>query len=378
VNIVFVSHRPFGSFVESGFRQRVGRILYHFLQTDRVRRVLYVWWNDEPRGEARELGASPPEFGKVALFEARRRGFPLARRFGISHLFEPPRVAKACQLLQPLLEGPTWVWATDPRISPAMRRLADGLGARLAYDLIDNFAVRDWLGEKQMRAYREGYQNVVATGDRIVSNNPGLLDIVAIPDAKVLCVRNGVDWDRFHDSHGMPEPADIADIRHPRVGFVGILSEQTDATLLNEVAGKVPECEVVCIGSVARTNVPLNPRIHCLGMKSYNEVPAYVGSLDVGLSIYRDQSSHFNDPQKVYEYLAAGKPVVITDALDSVMASHPVRVAADSSEFVEQVRAALSDPNGGPAREARSQSVKACDWKKRLGEILNFLEKEQP
>jgi len=378
LNIVFVNMRPFSHFVANGFRQRVGRVLHHFIRSDRVTGLAYIWWNEETRSARQDALPLDPTFEKVTLHEARRRAIPLARTLGFGQdLFPASRLRGCVRHCEDLKTEPLWIWATDPRLVLPTRHLADALGGKLACDLIDNFALFEDMGDARGAAYKEAYPMVAALADRIVANNVHMRDFGEMPSNRFLCVMNGVDWQLFHDSIGSPGPADLAGVPRPRVGFLGVLSSITDVGLLNAVARDIPECEVVCVGPTDRADQALHPRIHCLGLKPYSEAASYITSFDVGLSIYRVcPASRAGDSQKVYEYLAAGVPVVATNAQDHREKSALVRVADDEPEFVQMVREALREDRCAPARETRSRSVVQHDWLGRIAQILDFLERE--
>src|SRR6185436_6649612 len=58
--------------------------------------------------------------------------------------------------------------------------------------------------------------------------------------------------------------------------------------------------------------------VHLLGPRPYEDVPAYLQALDVGVIPFQAESPHVQgiNPNKVYQYLAAGVPVVTTPILD--------------------------------------------------------------
>jgi glycosyltransferase involved in cell wall biosynthesis len=167
----------------------------------------------------------------------------------------------------------------------------------------------------------------------------------------------------------------MAGIPHPRVGMVGILSRETDHELLNKVAQEISECEVVFIGGGTTHSNLLHPRIRKLGMKPYDQIPAYIAALDVGLSVYRvTPATKCMDSMKVYEYLAAGKPVVATPSQEHGRKSPHVCVAADAQDFVAAVRCLVRQKRSPGESETLSQSVGMHDWSNRVSEMLNCLE----
>jgi glycosyltransferase involved in cell wall biosynthesis len=220
------------------------------------------------------------------------------------------------------------------------------------------------------------YQKVADAADQVFTNSHLLAEFMQAKGARVKPVPNGVDWERFHQTlaNKPAEPLELAAIPHPRIGFVGILSSVTDHTLLDRVAEEVPEAQVVLIGSAIGKAEPLHSRIHQFGMKSYEEIPDYLAGLDAGLLIYRlCEGTLYNDPLKTYEYLAAGLPVVATNAQEHLRKLAHVQMANNANEFVSTVRRLVAEKTSPAEAEARSQSVRMHDWKYRSQEMLDTL-----
>jgi UDP-galactopyranose mutase len=154
------------------------------------------------------------------------------------------------------------------------------------------------------------------------------------------------------------EPADQAGIARPRLGFFGVIDERLDIKLIDEVARLRPEWQLVMIGPVVKieeASLPRRENIHYLGMKSYEELPAYLSGWDVALLPFaRNESTRFISPTKTPEYLAAGRPVVSTSIRDVVRPYGQeglVRIADEPEEFVRACEEAMSED--AAARQSR-------------------------
>ena len=84
------------------------------------------------------------------------------------------------------------------------------------------------------------------------------------------------------------------------------------------------------------------PNIRWIGPKPYAELPRFVAAFDVGMIPYvANPYTQSCFPLKLYEYLAAGKPVVAT-GLPELEGMEPDVMLVDGTEtFVEAVEAAL-------------------------------------
>ena len=63
----------------------------------------------------------------------------------------------------------------------------------------------------------------------------------------------------------------------PRLGFAGVIDERMDLQLLDELASKRPDWQLVMIGPIVKISpdkLPRRSNIHWLGMRSYLELPS--------------------------------------------------------------------------------------------------------
>lgn len=146
------------------------------------------------------------------------------------------------------------------------------------------------------------------------------------------------------------DPADQADIPHPRLGFFGVIDERMNIDLLGGIAEARPDWHLVIIGPVVKIDpatLPRHKNIHYLGGKAYQDLPAYIAGWDVALLPFAlNESTRFISPTKTPEYLAAGKPVVSTSIRDVVRPYGQlslVRIADTVAGFVAAAEAAMNE-----------------------------------
>jgi glycosyltransferase involved in cell wall biosynthesis len=189
-------------------------------------------------------------------------------------------------------------------------------------------------------------------------------------------VDHGVDFDRFASASGdqSSEPADLAGLRRPRIGFVGGIDAHTfDAELFGDIARRLPEAQFILVGACS---LPPHwcelPNVLRLGPRPYEAVADYMAACDV-LIMPWNRSSWIEacNPVKLKEYLATGRPIVSTAFGELRRYDGLVRNAAGADEFVEAIRAVLLDP-GDP--QARRERVRNESWSSKAGIILGELE----
>jgi glycosyltransferase involved in cell wall biosynthesis len=114
-------------------------------------------------------------------------------------------------------------------------------------------------------------------------------------------------------------------LRPGRVGFIyqGGLMEGRGVERLLRVFARLPGVDLVCMGSGAlqpavQAAAAARPNIHFVPPVPPHEVLQYTHAADVGLCLIENRclSYYFSLPNKMFEYLHAGLPVIVTPLLD--------------------------------------------------------------
>lgn len=182
---------------------------------------------------------------------------------------------------------------------------------------------------------------------------------------------SSIDYAHFASARALSnEPADQANIPHPRAGFAGVIDERMDIDLLASVARLRPDIHFVMVGPVVKidpASLPQSQNIHYLGSKSYRELPSYLAGWDAAmLPFAHNESTRFISPTKTPEYLAAGKPVVstsITDVVRPYATQKLVRIADTAEEFAAALDLALNvDAHDSRWAERRDAFLSQNSW----------------
>lgn len=255
-------------------------------------------------------------------------------------------------------------------------RILGRLGERLSvYHCVDYWPWLVPLVPTRGRAgrVRRDEAATAAAADFTVSTSRFLAARMAEHNPRSVYVPNAAD---LPPTAGGPMPPDLEAIPRPRIGFSGTLEAKTDVDLLASLAGARPDWRFVFIGHADNVRgvdrLTARPNVHFLGMKAPADVPAYLAGFDVCLVPFRKTPELESiSPLKVFEYLAAGRPVVATDygeLADLRLVLHP---AEGVDGFLAAIEAALADD--GPDRRAARRAVAARNTWEERGRVLREL-----
>lgn len=252
------------------------------------------------RGELRRMGQGPVEYwcfvpNAVDLLPGERSQKPESRIQNGSDLCGLPAVASAKEGLK-------------SKVSRA---------PRVIYYCVDDWSQFHnldgaWLARKEEELLRRA--DVVFAVSRFLVEK-----LKRIAGDKVVYMPHGADHAHFAQAldPDLAEPADIAALPHPRLGFYGNLYSWVDLDLVEKLAAKHPEWSLVLIGQIYCDVSRLwsLPNIHLLGRREHRDLPFYCKGFDVAIIPYDMRQSRMQsvNPTKTKELLAAGVPIVAPD-----------------------------------------------------------------
>jgi hypothetical protein len=180
-------------------------------------------------------------------------------------------------------------------------------------------------------------------------------------------------------NESLSEPAEIAGIPRPRLGYLGPVFARLNLPLLRAVLAKNPDRHFVYFGDRDDT-LPSNA--HAMGWHRPNELPRYVESLDAGLMPYdcSGKKNLYCSPLKLYDYFLEGLPVISTPILEISEFKDLVYVGSTEEELSAAVARALEEPPDSPKRALRRDVARAHSTEaqgQRLEEVLALLKTGQ-
>jgi glycosyltransferase involved in cell wall biosynthesis len=191
---------------------------------------------------------------------------------------------------------------------------------------------------------------------------------------RVLFLPNACEPERFRAGAGS-EPPDIVALPRPRAVYAGAIDSWFDSALVGAVAARMPDWQFVLVGPrrAGIENLERLPNVVLAGARRYDDLPGYLGAADAGIVPFRlTPMTHAIHPIKVYEYFAAGLPVVATPMTETAAMQAPLRLAGDPASFESALRAGLEE--GAAARAERLEFARSNSWDHRYATVRNELQ----
>lgn len=199
---------------------------------------------------------------------------------------------------------------------------------------------------------------------------------------EVTIVPFGVNLEHFEARVPHQLPDDLQRIKSPRLGYIGALQRHVDGALLDALAGRHPDWNIVLVGPrVPEFTYQLKARnIHHLGAKPHEQIPTYIAGFDVCLIPYQlNPYTQTVYPTKLSEYFMLGKPVVSTP-LPEVLAFNArhgsmVSIGTTYEEFEGRVREALEERQSNDVQQQRRVAVaKRQSWATKVATMSGVME----
>lgn len=208
------------------------------------------------------------------------------------------------------------------------------------------------------------------------SLKPAIIDDFDIPPEMITFISHGIIPERFDFENVVPDP--IPEAPHPRLIMLGNLGKLA-FNIVEHILENLKQGCLLALG-------PPNPTLHELASKYSNlrvegpippeKVPTYLMHGDVGLVLFSktmDEVVEHVNPMKMYEYAAAGIPLVSTPMPVYNHIGVPVLTGNTGDEIWSCIETALE--NVEEYHEVLKEFAKKNTWSMRYQEAMEVVEK---
>ncbi|AFQ42390.1 glycosyltransferase family 1 protein [Desulfosporosinus meridiei] len=215
------------------------------------------------------------------------------------------------------------------------------------------------------------YPSILERADLIFCSSNSIYEYFLNRHPHVYLIPNGVDYVHFSPAP-THRPIDLPSGK-PIVGYSGAIAPWVDWDLLKLVIQENPEINFVFLGALFQLNkFPLKLKnVYYLGLKSYQQLPAYLHHFDVGLIPFRQtEMTKGCNPIKLYEYYAAGIRVLGTP-LPELLTIPKINLESSPHLFSLRLKHLVKEVDSNKAE--RMAYAQANDWSERVGRMLQYI-----
>lgn len=251
---------------------------------------------------------------------------------------------------------------------PFWRRVVESLAANhIVYDCMDHHAGF----ENNDSAMINEECLLLNSSDLVITSSQRLSEIISEKVSNVI-IRNGAEVKYFAKE---PKETYLPKNR-PVVGYYGAIAEWFDIDLIVKCAVRYPQYDFVLIGAITCniSKAKEIKNIKFIGEIAYEELTSYLKSFDICLIPFKlIELTLCTNPVKVYEYLAAGKPVVCTAMPEVKIIDNMVHIGDTDEAFMACIEDAMKEVGDNDLAERRKQWALTHDWQNRAQSINKHL-----
>jgi glycosyltransferase involved in cell wall biosynthesis len=280
------------------------------------------------------------------------------------------RLAKQRAMNRPIL------WIAIPTAVEVIGQLNEAL---VIYHVSDKYDANTMDHATDPAYIRKLHERAIDAADLIFYSSRKLIEEAERGREKSYLLEQAVDFDHWAQiSNGDLTVADaVARIPKPRIGYFGAIEPWlVDQDLIKQASREQPGWNWIFIGNKSRgLEIEELPNVHFLPPVSYNELPNYAAGFDVCVLPWNTDVpfTSYGSAIKVREYLASGKPVVISPLPEYESMKDVLRIARSRDQFLELVDDALRE-TGTEQAQARQNAVKDGTWDARAEWVSELIE----
>jgi glycosyltransferase involved in cell wall biosynthesis len=301
-----------------------------------------------------------------------RPALPFSRRTRvINRLNQRWLAAQLHSVLRRLNMSMPLLWLSFPTDVDLIGHLCEQF---VIFDCMDNYP--GFFSGREQTVITAMEQNLLQRADLVLATARPLLEKCLRSNANTHLVPNGVDVAHFARVRaGLAVADDLRSYPPPRFGYIGTVGPWTDVDSMVALARAVPEGSVVVIGPWEIPLPPeLPPNLYILGMRPYSQLPEYLAGFDVALIPFKEGPlTQAVNPVKLFEYAAAGVPIVATATQELSHYATWCTLAESSQTWVTAAIQAVQKPASDGIRLQAMTEAAANDWQQRVNTIVQLI-----
>jgi glycosyltransferase involved in cell wall biosynthesis len=279
-------------------------------------------------------------------------------------------LARSRGLVRPVL------WVAIPTAAEMIGRLDESL---VVYHVSDKYDENSMDHATDSETIRRLHEHALERADLVFYSGRKLLEEAALARERSHLLEQAVDFEHWArvGGGGLEVAEAVARIPRPRLGYFGAVEPWLiDQELIKRAARERPAWQWVFIGNKSRgVEVESLPNTHFLPAVPYDELPRYAAGFDVCVLPWETERAFtsYGSAIKVREYLATGKPVVISPLPEYEPMRGVLRIARSREDFFRLVEDALAEDDPQAALR-RQRSVEGGTWDARAEWVSGLIE----
>ncbi len=257
---------------------------------------------------------------------------------------------------------------------PLAKQLQQEYDTKMVFDCLDEFSEFKGI-DADMAALQE---MLIKESDFCIASSTRLYYKVKQKCDKVVLVKNAAEFEHFHNLQ--PNKL-LQHIRQPIIGYYGAIAEWFDSEVVEYVATRKPNWNIVLIGHTLGSDITRLRKyknVYILGEKPYIQLPKYLYWFNVCIIPFKlNDLTLSTNPVKFYEFASSGKPIVSTKLPELLPYSDFVYLCEDKEEFLRNIQKELEETDESLAKK-RIEFARANDWSKRVNDIAELITASYP
>jgi glycosyltransferase involved in cell wall biosynthesis len=282
------------------------------------------------------------------------------------------RLAKRRAMTRPIL------WIAIPTAVEVVGQLHESM---VIYHVSDKYDANTMDHATDPAYIRKLHERAIDAADLIFYSSRKLFEEAERGREKSFLLEQAVDFDHWSRmSNGKLTIADaVARLPRPRIGYFGAIEPWLiDQDLIKRASRERLGWNWIFIGNKSRgLEIEELPNVHFLPPVSYDDLPNYAAGFDVCVLPWNTDVpfTSYGSAIKVREYLASGKPVVISPLPEYESMKDVLRIARSQDQFLQSIDDALRE-TGTEQAQARQNSVKDGTWDARAEWVSKLIEEK--